>query len=93
MPTYEYECESCGHAFEQFQSMADEPVKICPECGREVRRLIGAGSGVIFKGAGSHSNDYGSSAATRGAGLGASCDKTRPCCGRDAPCERSPRSA
>jgi putative FmdB family regulatory protein len=91
MPTYEYECASCGHGFEQFQNMSDEPLKTCPECGGEVKRLIGAGSGIIFKGPGFYSTDYGNSSVARGAGLGANCDRTRPCCGRDAPCERSPR--
>jgi len=93
MPTYEYECGSCGHAFERFQSMLDKPLTTCPQCGGEIRRLIGTGSGIIFKGAGSYSNDYGNSSGAREAGLGASCDRDRPCCGRDTPCERSPRSA
>jgi len=91
MPTYEYECESCGHRFEQFQSMSDAPLKTCPKCGQAIRRLIGTGGGIIFKGPGFHSNDYGSSSPAHGAGLGASCNRDRPCCGRDAPCERSPR--
>ncbi|MDR2663366.1 MAG: zinc ribbon domain-containing protein, partial [Treponema sp.] len=46
MPTYEYECKSCGHSFEVFQSISEEPIKECPECGREVRRIIFGGSGV-----------------------------------------------
>ncbi|MDR1929586.1 MAG: zinc ribbon domain-containing protein [Treponema sp.] len=57
MPTYEYECKSCGHAFEAFQSMSDEPLKECPECGKEVRRLINGGSGIIFKGSGFYVTD------------------------------------
>jgi putative FmdB family regulatory protein len=57
MPTYEYECKSCGHTFDVFQSMKDEPVKICPRCGREVRRLINGGTGVIFKGSGFYVTD------------------------------------
>ncbi|HPE37167.1 MAG TPA: zinc ribbon domain-containing protein, partial [Spirochaetales bacterium] len=57
MPTYEYECRSCGHSFEVFQNMSDEPIKTCPECGKEVRRLIFGGSGVIFKGSGFYVND------------------------------------
>ncbi|MGC9316269.1 MAG: FmdB family zinc ribbon protein, partial [bacterium] len=40
MPTYEYKCDSCGHVFEKFQKMSDDPVKECPECGCEVRRVI-----------------------------------------------------
>lgn len=93
MPTYEYECGSCGHAFERFQSMSDKPLTSCPQCGDKVRRLIGTGSGIIFKGAGFYSNDYGNSSGARGAALGASCDRDRPCCGRDTPCERSPRKS
>lgn len=50
MPTYEYRCDGCGNAFELFQQMADEPLKKCPRCGGAVRRMIGTGAGVIFKG-------------------------------------------
>ena len=57
MPTYEYECKSCAHTFEMFQSMSDEPVKICPKCGRDLRRLIFGGTGVIFKGSGFYVTD------------------------------------
>jgi putative FmdB family regulatory protein len=57
MPTYEYECKICSHHFEVFQSMSDEPVKKCPECGKEVRRLISGGVGVIFKGSGFYVTD------------------------------------
>jgi putative FmdB family regulatory protein len=57
MPTYEYECKKCSHRFEVFQSMSDAPVKKCPECGKEVRRLISGGAGVIFKGSGFYVTD------------------------------------
>jgi len=57
MPTYEYECKKCSHRFEVFQSMSDAPVKRCPECGKEVRRLISGGAGVIFKGSGFYVTD------------------------------------
>jgi len=50
MPTYEYECLKCGHKFEKFQNMTDEPVKRCSKCKGNVRRLIGAGTGIISKG-------------------------------------------
>ena len=63
MPTYEYECKSCGHTFEIFQAMSDDPLKSCPECGREVRRLIHGGTGVIFKGSGFYVTDKGKTAA------------------------------
>jgi putative FmdB family regulatory protein len=59
MPTYEYECKSCSNTFEVFQSMSDPPLKDCPECGSEVRRLIFGGSGVIFKGSGFYVTDKG----------------------------------
>jgi len=59
MPTYEYECKSCAFNFEIFQAMSDQPVKDCPECGKEVRRLIFGGTGVIFKGSGFYVNDKG----------------------------------
>ena len=57
MPTYEYECKSCSHTFEVFQNMTDEALKICPECGKELRRLINGGGGIIFKGSGFYSTD------------------------------------
>jgi putative FmdB family regulatory protein len=59
MPTYGYECKSCGYTFDVFQSMSDEPVKVCPECGKEVRRLINGGTGIIFKGSGFYVTDKG----------------------------------
>jgi len=59
MPTYGYECKSCGHSFDAFQSMTDEPLKTCPECGKAVRRLINGGTGVIFKGGGFYVTDRG----------------------------------
>lgn len=59
MPTYDYQCDACGHEFEKFQSMTARPVKTCPECGkRKVRRLIGVGAGVIFRGSGFYETDY-----------------------------------
>ncbi|AQT70253.1 putative regulatory protein, FmdB family [Anaerohalosphaera lusitana] len=59
MPTYDYVCESCGHAFEKFQSITAKPAKKCPECGKmKLNRLIGSGAGVIFKGTGFYETDY-----------------------------------
>lgn len=59
MPTYDYECDACGHAFEEFQSMTAKPLKKCPECGKpKLRRLIGTGAGIIFKGSGFYETDY-----------------------------------
>ena len=59
MPTYDYICESCKCRFERFQSITAQPLRMCPKCGkRKVKRLIGAGAGVIFKGAGFYQTDY-----------------------------------
>ena len=59
MPTYEYKCENCGHQFEQFQSITSKPLRVCPQCGEnKLNRLIGAGSGIIFKGSGFYQTDY-----------------------------------
>ncbi len=59
MPTYSYKCDACGHRFEQLQSIKDDPLTSCPSCGEEqLRRLIGAGAGLIFKGSGFYQTDY-----------------------------------
>ena len=59
MPTYQYECDACEHAFEILQSMLDKRLKKCPKCGQnKLCRLIGAGSGIIFKGSGFYETDY-----------------------------------
>jgi putative FmdB family regulatory protein len=57
MPTYEYECKHCGYIFDAFQNMSDAPLKDCPQCGKDVRRLINGGTGVIFKGSGFYVTD------------------------------------
>jgi putative FmdB family regulatory protein len=66
MPTYEYSCEKCGKEFEKFQPIADDPLKTCPKdlCAQKkwgkgrVKRVIGAGAGLIFKGSGFYITDY-----------------------------------
>ena len=59
MPTYDYVCRACGHAFELFQSMNDPVKRKCPKCGASrLERLIGTGAGVIFKGSGFYATDY-----------------------------------
>src|SRR5215471_17616348 len=59
MPTYDYKCDACGHAFEKFQSISAAPIKKCPKCGKmKVKRLIGTGAGLIFKGSGFYITDY-----------------------------------
>mgnify|MGYP001402470870 CR=1 FL=1 len=59
MPPYDYACKACGHRFEHFQSMSSDPLTKCPECEKdELKRLIGAGSALIFKGSGFYITDY-----------------------------------
>ncbi len=59
MPTYDYECNGCGHKFEHFQSMTAPVLRKCPECGKnKLKRLIGTGAGIIFKGSGFYCTDY-----------------------------------
>jgi putative FmdB family regulatory protein len=59
MPTYDYVCDACDHAFELFQSIVEEPKKKCPECGkRKLRRLFGTGAAIVFKGSGFYQTDY-----------------------------------
>ncbi|MFH1198907.1 MAG: FmdB family zinc ribbon protein [Candidatus Omnitrophota bacterium] len=58
MPTYDYECTKCGHTFEAFQQMSDKPLTKCPKCDKKLRRLIGSGAGLIFKGSGFYATDY-----------------------------------
>jgi len=59
MPTYDYICEKCRYEFEQFQSITSKPLHKCPKCKKAgLKRLIGSGSGVIFKGPGFYQTDY-----------------------------------
>ncbi len=58
MPTYDYECTKCGHTFDAFQSMSEDPLVKCPQCKKNgLKRLIGGGLGVIFKGSGFYVTD------------------------------------
>lgn len=62
MPTYEYECQACGHTLEELQSFSEKPLRKCPKCKKlKLRRLISTGAGVIFKGSGFYATDYRSS--------------------------------
>ncbi len=68
MPTYDYVCDGCGHAFELFQSMTDSVKKTCPKCKKKkLRRLIGAGGALVFKGSGFYKTDYRSESYKKGA--------------------------
>ncbi len=59
MPTYEYACTLCGHEFDAFQSITAKPLRKCPQCGKSsLKRLIGTGAGILFKGSGFYCTDY-----------------------------------
>jgi putative FmdB family regulatory protein len=59
MPTYDYVCDACDHKFELFQSITAEAEKKCPQCRkRKLRRLIGPGAAIVFKGSGFYQTDY-----------------------------------
>ncbi|MBN2030227.1 zinc ribbon domain-containing protein [bacterium] len=84
MPTYEYECTSCGHHFTRSQKMTDKPVQVCPECSGQVRRLITGGAGVIFKGSGFYATDYKKTTQNPDSccGLTNPCSDPKRCCGK-----------
>jgi putative FmdB family regulatory protein len=68
MPTYDYECNACGHEFELFQSISAPVKRKCPECGKlKLRRLFGTGAAVVFKGSGFYETDYRSDSYKKGA--------------------------
>lgn len=59
MPTYDYECDACGHKFELFQQISESPKKKCPQCSKsKLRRLFGTGAALVFKGSGFYQTDY-----------------------------------
>ena len=58
MPHYDYECEKCGHTFEAFQRITEPLLRDCPRCHGSLRRLIGSGASLIFKGSGFYKTDY-----------------------------------
>ena len=67
MPSYDYVCDACGHEFEEFQYIKDEPLRKCPECKKlKLRRLISGGAGIVFKGSGFYQTDYRSESYKKG---------------------------
>ncbi len=59
MPTYDYRCEACGHEFEEFQSITAGALRKCPDCKKlKLKRLIGGGAAILFKGSGFYETDY-----------------------------------
>lgn len=68
MPTYDYRCQGCQHQFTTMHSIAADPLKDCPSCGQaQLKRLIGGGGGVLFKGGGFYQTDYPSASYSAGA--------------------------
>ena len=68
MPTYDYVCNACDHRFELFQSITAKPARKCPACGRlKLRRLIGPGAAIVFKGSGFYQTHYRSESYRKGA--------------------------
>lgn len=68
MPTYDYECDACGHEFELFQQISEDPKKKCPECKKnKLVRLFGTGAAIVFKGSGFYQTDYRSDSYKKGA--------------------------
>ena len=59
MPTYEYQCRECGHSFDEYQPITADPLVVCPNCGKHaLKRVMGTGGGLIFKGSGFYQTDY-----------------------------------
>jgi len=77
VPTYQYRCTACGHAFEQVQSFSDDALTVCPECGGRLRKLFGA-VGVTFKGSGFYRTDSRSSTGSSGSGSGSGSSSPAP---------------
>lgn len=85
MPTYEYECSSCKHRFEKFQSIRDSALRKCPACGRlKLRRLVSGGGGFIFKGSGFYQTDYRSESYRKSAEKEKKAEKGKDAGGEDA---------
>ena len=73
MPTYQYRCTACDHAFEQFQSFTDDALTVCPACSGRLRKVFNA-VGVVFKGSGFYRTDSRKSGASAGSSTGESSD-------------------
>jgi putative FmdB family regulatory protein len=101
MPTYEYLCEKCGHEFEVFQSISAKPLRLCPEkqCSRKkwgrgrVKRKIGGGAGLLFKGTGFYITDYRSEGYKQAAKKDAAPPKTSSGDAKPTPASTTPGTA
>ena len=92
MPLYEYECGSCGVRFERLQHLDEEPVKVCPECGGQVRRLFQP-VGIIFKGSGFYVTDHRRGARPRNPASGTASKETKPAAEKPASSSQGSSSA
>lgn len=98
MPNYDYVCQDCGHRFEVFQSMNDPKLEDCPKdsCSGKVKRLLGTGAGLIFKGAGFYQTDYRSASYQSGAKQDSSPSPASPeggSCGSSCACAPAPSTS
>jgi len=84
MPNYDYQCTECNFTFEKFQQMTDSVLKKCPHCKGKLKRLIGAGAGLIFKGSGFYTTDYKKTS-------GGNQDKKTPAAQGCSSCEKCPQ--
>ena len=90
MPTYEYQCDACEHRFEEFQSFSEEPLKKCPECKKKkLRRLLGTGAAIIFKGSGFYETDYRSDSYKQGAKAEADASKPKEAASKESKTDTS----
>jgi putative FmdB family regulatory protein len=89
MPTYEYQCQKCNKRYEVFQSITEKPIAKCKFCNGKVKRLIGTGSGIIFKGSGFYATDY---RKDTGAAKAKGKDKPASCPAKGAPCQGCPKA-
>jgi len=85
MPTYRYKCDKCSYVFEKVQRMADKPIRKCPKCSSSVKRVIGAGAGIIFKGNGFYQTDYKSKGPEK-----SKKQDNKPACGGSEACKGCP---
>jgi putative FmdB family regulatory protein len=87
MPTYHYRCSDCGHDFEEFQLITEEPLDKCPQCGGEAKRQISGGAGLLFKGNGFYITDY------RSAGYKKDAKKDAPPSAKPTPSDKSSKKS
>jgi len=94
MPTYDYQCQDCGHEMEAFHSMKADPLTDCPACGKPaLKRKIGRGAGIIFKGSGFYQTDYKNDKGSTAKPETSKSESSGGCttCGSDTPCS-TPKS-